>query len=147
MKAIIIQALTIYLAGITGLYKGVPVGFAIKASPFITAVCTAMGSVTAVFVIYFSGTPLKSWIIDKFGKKKIEKKKSRFTNIMEHYGVIGLGLIATGIIGPIITTILGMMLVKETKRLIIFLSIGIILWSVALTIVASISLDLLKQFI
>src|SRR6056297_1642279 len=144
MKSIVIQIVTIYLAGITGLYKGVPVGFAINASPFITAIFTALGSLTAVFVIYFSGSSLKKWIINKFARKKIDKKKSRFTTIMEHYGVIGLGLFATGIIGPIMTIILGLMLVKETKRLMIFLSIGIILWSVALTIVASVSLDLLK---
>ena len=147
MKSILIQAVTIYLAGITGLYKGVPVGFAIQASPYITAIFTALGSLTAVFVIYFSGTSIKKWIINKFFKQKIDKKKSRFTSIMERYGVIGLGLFATGIIGPIITIILGLMLVKETKRLMISLSIGIILWSVALTIIASISLDMLKQLI
>ncbi|MGM0497356.1 MAG: hypothetical protein ACQESJ_05520 [Bacteroidota bacterium] len=147
MGTIIIQIVTIYLAGITGLYKGVPVGFAIQASPYLTAACTAIGSLTAVFVIYFSGTSLKKWIINNFGKKKIEKRKSRFTSIMERYGVVGLGLIATGIIGPIITIILGLMLVQETKRLMIFLSIGIVLWSVALTIIASISLDLVKQLI
>jgi len=147
MKSILIQAVTIYLAGITGLYKGVPVGFAIQASPYITAIFTALGSLTAVFVIYFSGTSIKKWIINNFFKQKIDKKKSRFTSIMERYGVIGLGLFATGIIGPIITIILGLMLVKETKRLMISLSAGIILWSVALTIVASISLDILKELI
>jgi len=147
MKSILIQAVTIYLAGITGLYKGVPVGFAIQASPYITAIFTALGSLTAVFVIYFSGTSIKKWIINNFFKQKIDKKKSRFTSIMERYGVIGLGLFATGIIGPIITIILGLMLVKETKRLMVSLSAGIILWSVALTIVASISLDILKELI
>ena len=147
MKSVVIQIVTIYLAGITGLYKGIPMGFAINASPFITAIFTALGSLTAIFVIYFSGSSLKKWIINKFARKKIDKKKSRFTAIMEHYGVIGLGLFATGIIGPIMTTILGLMLVKETKRLMISLSIGIILWSVALTIIASISLDMLKQLI
>ena len=145
MKTIFIQIVTVYLAGITGIYKGVPVGFAIKASPYLTAVCTAMGSLTAVFVIWFSGASLKNWLINKYGKRKIEKKKSRFTSIMDRYGVIGLGLIATGIIGPIITIILGLIMVKETERLMIFLSIGIVLWSTALTIIASISLDLLKQ--
>ncbi len=147
MNEVFIQIVTIYLAGITGLYKGVPVGFALQASPYVTATFTALGSITAVFVICFSGISLKRWIINKFFRNKIEKKKSRFTSLMERYGVVGLGLLAPGIIGPIITIILGILLVKETKRLMIFLSAGIVLWSVALTIVASISLDLLEQFI
>jgi len=147
MNKMFIQIATIYLAGITGLYKGVPVGFAIQASPYVTATFTALGSITAVFAIYFSGTSLKRWIINKFFSNNIEKKKSRFTRLMEHYGVVGLGLFAPGIIGPIITIILGILLVKQTKRLMIFLITGIVLWSAALTIVASISLDLLQQFI
>jgi len=147
VKSIIIQIVTVYFAGITGLYKGVPVGYAIQASPFITAIFTALGSLTVVFVIYVSGTSIKKWIIKKFVKKQVEKKRNKFNNIMDRYGVIGLGLFAPGIIGPIITVILGLMLVRYPKRLMIFLSVGIVLWSAALTILAFVSFDLLKQLL
>jgi membrane protein YqaA with SNARE-associated domain len=144
MDGFITQIISIYLAGITGLYKGVPVGFALQASPYITALFTALGSLTTVFVLYFSGSPLRSWILNKYGKKKIEKSKSRFTTIMEKYGVVGLGVLATGLIGPIITLLIGLMLIKDMRRLMLFLSIGILLWSAALTVIASFSLELLK---
>ena len=147
MKSIIIQIVTVYFAGITGLYKGVPVGYAIQASPFITAIFTALGSLTVVFVIYVSGTSIKKWIIKKFVKKQVEKKRNKFNNIMDRYGVIGLGLFAPGIIGPIITVILGLMLVRYPKRLMIFLSVGIVLWSAALTILAFVSFNLRKQLL
>ncbi|MFO8233815.1 MAG: hypothetical protein R6U04_00225 [Bacteroidales bacterium] len=147
MRAIFIQILLIYLAGISGLYKAVPLGFAIGASPYITAVFAALGSLTAVFVLFFSGTALKAWILRIYGKKKIAKTKSRFTRIMDRYGVIGLGLFATGLIGPILTVILGILFVKESKRLMIFLCIGIILWSVALTLVGALSMDILIRFL
>lgn len=138
------QIITIYLAGITGLYKGVPVGFALQASPYITALFTALGSLTTVFALYFSGTPVKNWIISKYGKKKMEKSQSRFTSIMNKYGVVGLGVFATGLIGPIVTIILGLMLIKDAKRLMLFLSLGILIWSAALTIIASFSLELIQ---
>jgi membrane protein YqaA with SNARE-associated domain len=147
MDHILTQIFSIYLAGITGLYKGVPVGFALQASPYITALFTALGSLTTVFVLYFSGAPVKNWIINKYGKKKLEKSKGRISVIMEKYGVIGLGVIATGIIGPIITILLGLMLIKDSKRLLLFLSLGVLIWSAALTIIASFSLELLKTLI
>jgi membrane protein YqaA with SNARE-associated domain len=147
MEHFFTQIVSIYLAGITGLYKGVPVGFALQASPYITALFTALGSLTTVFVLYFSGAPVKNWIINKYGKKKIEKSKGRISAIMEKYGVVGLGVIATGFIGPIITILLGLMLIKNSKRLLLFLSVGILLWSTALTIIASFSLELLKTLI
>ena len=144
MNKVFIQIATIYLAGITGLYKGVPAGFALQASPYLTATFTALGSLTTVFVLYFSGSQVKNWFISKYGKKKAEKSKGRFTAIMEKYGVVGLGIFATGLIGPIVTVILGLMLIKNSKRLLLFLSIGILFWSAALTIIASYSLELLK---
>jgi len=95
-------------------------------------------------VLYFSGAPFKNWLISKYGKKKIEKSKGRFTTIMDKYGVVGLGVFATGIIGPIVTIILGLMLIKDAKRLMLFLSAGILIWSAALTIIASFSLELIQ---
>ncbi len=144
MEHFFTQIFSIYLAGITGLYKGIPVGFALEASPYITALVTALGSLTTVFVLYFSGSPVKNWIINKYGKKKIEKNKKQISVLIEKYGVIGLGVFATGFIGPIVTFLLGLMLIKDSKRLLLFLSIGILLWSAALTIIASYSLELLK---
>lgn len=147
MKTILIQIIEIYLAGVTGLYKGVPVGFAVGASPYITAIFTALGSLTAVFVLFFSGSAIKRRILRIYGNKKTEKSKGRVARIMDKYGVIGLGLLAPGVIGPILTVILGVLLVEKSRRFMIFLSMGIILWSAALTIIGAISLDILKEFL
>lgn len=147
MKAILVQILLIYLAGISGIYKAVPLGFAMGASPYIIAVFTALGSLTAVFVLFFSGTALKEWILRIYGKKKTEKSKGRLKRIMDRYGVIGLGLFATGIIGPLLTVTLGILLMEKSKRFLFFLGIGIVLWSTALTIVGVISLDTLQRIL
>jgi len=145
MKGFFVHVLSIYLAGITGLYKGVPLGFALQASPYLTALFTALGSITAVFIIYFSGEPFKQWLLKKYGAKKLDKKKGKFTAIMDRYGVIGLGLVGTGIIGPIVTIILGMILVSDVKRLLFFLIIGVIIWSAVLTFIGGLGLEFFQQ--
>ena len=144
MQKLLLQIVTIYIAGITGLYKGVPVGIALNAHPALIAGLTALGSITTVVVINYSGASFKKWIFGKIGKEKLEKKKGKFTHLMDRYGVIGLGLIASGTIGPIPTILLGLITLKDTSRLMIYLIIGIIVWSIGLTAVAVIGLDAIQ---
>lgn len=145
MDKFFIQASTIYLGGITGLYKGVPIGYALESHPVITALFTALGSITVIYILYFSGTSFKKWILNKYGENKMKKKQGRFRKIMDRYGVAGLGLIATGIIGPIVTVILGMILLENTRKFMFFLTLGVIIWSVLLTLIAGVSINLFQQ--
>ncbi len=144
---IIIQISAIYVAGITGLYKGVPVGVALQAHPVIIAGFTALGNITTVFILLFSGGSFKKWLFKKMGEGSLEKKKEKFTRMMDRYGTVGLGLIVSGTLGPIPAVLIGMVVVKDIRRLMIFLVVGIILWSAALTAVAVLGIDLIKHMI
>jgi hypothetical protein len=144
MEKLLLQIGSIYIAGITGLYKGVPVGVALNAHPAVIAGCTALGSITTVLVINYSGASFKKWLLNKIGMERLEKKKGKFTHLMDKYGVIGLGLIASGTIGPIPTILLGLITFNNTSKLMTYLIIGIVLWSVALTFLAVVGVDAVK---
>ncbi len=146
MNNLFTQITTIYLAGITGLYKGIPVGFALQSTPFLTALFTALGSVTIVLIIFFSGERFKTWLSRKFSKRRIQKKENLFKSIQNKYGLIGIGLIAPGIIGPIGAIILGLMILKNTKVFLFYLIAGIMVWSTALTIAGYYSMDFVIRF-
>jgi hypothetical protein len=103
-----------------------------------------LGSITAVLILNYGGESLKKWVLKKIGQDKLEKKKGKFTHLMDKYGVIGLGLIASGTIGPIATILLGLITLKDTSKLMIYLIIGIILWSIGLTFIAVIGVDAIK---
>jgi membrane protein YqaA with SNARE-associated domain len=135
-----IQISTIYLAGITGIWKGVPVGFAMEAHPLMTALFTALGSITVVLVLLTAGEPLKQRILSRYSSVKLEKKKNRMMRIMDRYGVAGVGLIATGLIGPILSTLLGLVLISKTRKLMFYLIAGVLLWSSLLTLLVSLGL-------
>ena len=133
MEKILLKYLPIYLVGITGIWKGVPVGIALQGTIFETATFTALGSITTVILLYYFGESVKKWVQKKWSKEKIAEKEGKFSRIMDKYGIIGLGLISPGPFGPITTIIVGLLIVKQTSRLMPYLIIGIIFWSFALT--------------
>lgn len=140
----LIKYFTIYLVGITGIWKGIPVGMALKSTLIETASITALGSITAVMILYYFGEPVKRWAIKNWGKDKLNKRKGKFSAVMDKYGVVGLGLLTPGPFGPITTIIVGLLIIKNTAKLMPYLIAGIIIWSFILTWVATTSLDLVK---
>lgn len=121
----------VYLAGISGLWKGVPVGIGLNLPPFFTGLFTGLGSVTAVLIIFFAGESFRNWILNKYGSKNIEKKKNRFSQMANRYGIWGLGLVTAGLLGPYTSMLLGFILIKEIKKFLFILITGIFIWSFA----------------
>lgn len=145
MQSAIIRFFTIYLVGITGIWKAIPVGIALKSTLLETAIFTALGSITTVYLLYYFGETVKRWVLKKWDKNKLERKKGKFSTIMDKYGVAGLGIICPGLFGPITTIIVGLLIISKTSRLMPYLVAGIILWSFLLTWAATTSVDLLKS--
>lgn len=127
------RVFTLYLVGITGIWKAIPVGIALKSHPIEIGTITSLGSITTVYLIYFFGEQVKGWVNRKWSKEKLESKTGKFAKIMDKYGMVGIGILTPGLFGPITSIILGLLVIKRTSRLMPYLATGIILWSFALT--------------
>ena len=134
----------LFLVGMTGIVKAVPVGLALNLSVVETGTYISLGSIVTVFILFFSGEPLKKRITKKWSKEKMEKKKGRFSVLLEKYGVAGVGLLTPGMLGPITSILIGLILLKDTSKLMPYLTAGIILWSFALSWLAFEGFDLIK---
>jgi membrane protein DedA with SNARE-associated domain len=121
--------LIVYIAGATGMWKGVPAGIALDLHPVFTGLFTALGSISSVLILYFAGDSFRQWILSKYGSKRIERKKSKFLRLTNRYGTWGLGLMATGLIGPFTSLLLGLILLKDIRKFFIYLLLGITMWS------------------
>lgn len=122
----------VYLVGATGIWKGIPVGIALGIGPFYNGFFTALGSASSVLILYFAGDKFRNWILKLYGQKRIEKKKNKFMKFANRYGVFGLGLITTALLGPFASLILGFILIKDIRKFLIFLIAAIFIWSIIL---------------
>ena len=147
MENTFIRMATIYLVGITGIWKAIPVGIMLKSHPIEIAILTSLGSITTVYLLYFFGESVKKWVLKKWSQEKLERKKGKFNEIMNKYGVFGIGIICPGIFGPITCIIVGLFVVKETARLMPYLTLGIILWSFLLTFATTSGFDLIRNWL
>lgn len=146
MDELILRYLSIYMVGIAGIWKAIPVGMALNTTLVETATFTALGSITAVGILYFFGEEVKRRVHKKWSRQKLEKRKTRFSNIMNRYGIVGLGLITPGLFGPITSIVVGLLILPQTSRLMPYLITGIIFWSFLLTWLAASGITLVGSF-
>jgi membrane protein DedA with SNARE-associated domain len=114
------------------MWKGIPVGIALGIQPICNGLFTALGSVSSVLILYFAGYNFRNWILKQYGQKRIEKKKNKFMKLANRYGVLGLGLITTGLLGPFVSLILRFILLKDIRKFLFYLIAGIFIWSIVL---------------
>ena len=114
------------------MWKGIPVGIALGIQPICNGLFTSLGSVSSVLILYFAGYNFRNWILKQYGQKRIEKKKNKFMKLANRYGVLGLGLITTGLLGPFVSLILRFILLKDIRKFLFYLIVGIFIWSIVL---------------
>ncbi len=134
----------IYLAGVTGMWKALPVGFLLKTPPFYIAIMTCLGALSCVYVIYFFGTGINRFFFRFYSEKTKDKKEGKIRRMFEKYGCPGLGLVGTLFMGQPVVMLLGMIVVKRKKNLLIWVSIGTIIWSITLTIAGTYGLKVFE---
>ncbi len=139
--------IAVYLTGATGIYKGIPVGIALGVRPLIIASLVALGAMSSALLVYFSGEPFRKWLLKKYGTKTFEHKKAKFSKWMDKYGVPGLGLMVTGLLGPFIALIIGVALLDDTRKFLFYLLAGIVLWSFGLTYLTEPVVQLVREWL
>lgn len=137
-----IANLTVILfLGVLGIWKSVPVGFILNMHPILVCTMTIIGASLGVLLIYLIGSKLKRRILSLSGKSN--KKQQKINKIFDRYGVPGLGMLATLVVGPALTMALGLTIVKNGKNLLLWTNIGIVVWSVLLTLIGQVGVNIL----
>jgi len=135
----------IFLTGLLGVWKAIPVGLALGCNAITIMLMTTAGALVAIVIIYFLGSKVKAWILKRLKKGKSEKKKGRLNRLFDKYGIPGMGILGTLLLGPNMTMAMGMIIVKNEKALLLWTALGIIIWTVALTLVGTYSVELFQK--
>ena len=121
------------MAGMLELWFAIPLGLILNLSPLITAFISALGSIVAAVIVAFVGSNLRNRFLKwRYGNDE-DLKKSRIYEIWNKYGIIGLGLLSPLLFGAPLGTALGIVLGARKNRLLIWMAVGIVIWSVGLT--------------
>jgi len=137
----------IYLTGMLGIWKAIPVGIILNASPLSICLMTILGASTTVVVIYLFGGWVRQFVLSKLNKNKLNKTKKKTNKLLARYGVIGLGLFGTMTMGPNMAILLGLIVVKARIILLAWIIIGILVWTAILTTAAALSFELFERIV
>ncbi|HMK53720.1 MAG TPA: small multi-drug export protein [Methanobacteriaceae archaeon] len=125
--------LAVFTASILELWLAVPLGLILKLNPIIVFIVSATGSIIAAILVIMAGDNLRHRFIKWKYKDEKNIQSSRLYEIWNKYGVIGLGLSSPLLFGAPLGAAVGIVLGAKKDRLILWMSVGIIIWSIGLT--------------
>ncbi|MBI5679884.1 MAG: small multi-drug export protein [Methanobacterium sp.] len=130
---IILGILLVFGASVFELWAAIPIGLAIKLNPVLIGIFSALGAIFAAFLVSTVGDNIRERFMKwRYGKNK-DIKNSSFYKIWNKYGIIGLGILSPLLFGAPLGAALGIALGARIKPLLIWMTIGIVIWSVLLT--------------
>lgn len=136
-----IELLTVFGLSIIELWAAIPAGFALNLNPIAIIIASSAGAIVGALLIILTGEKIRNKIVKwRYGDKK-DFNQSRLYRIWNKYGVVGLGLLSPLLFGALIGAALGSLLGAKRWRLLLWMSIGIVVWSIGLTAVGVASLS------
>jgi len=143
LEAIII----IFTASLAELWLAIPLGLVMGVNPIIITIVSSSGAITAAIVVTILGDNLRTRLLKwRYGDENA-LQETRLYKVWNKYGVVGLGLLSPLIFGAPLGAAVGIGLGAQKNSLLIWMSIGIILWSIGLTVAGSTGILTLEQMI
>lgn len=137
----------VFCAAVLELWLAIPLGLIMDLNPVIIVIVSSLGAIFAAVLVTIPGEFVRNRLLKwKYGDEDA-LKKSRLYEVWNKYGVAGLGILSPLILGAPLGAAMGIALGAEKNRLILWMSIGIVLWSVGLTIAGSMGLITLESMI
>ena len=129
------KIMTVTGLGIVELWAAIPTGTALKLNPIINGFASGLGAFLGALLVIIIGDRLRNWLLKK--KEKAHKNDGQIYRIWEKYGVIGLGMLSPLITGALLGAAIGISLGASPKRLLFWMTIGIAIWTVVLTMIST----------
>jgi hypothetical protein len=132
-----IKLLSVYGLGLIGLWESVPAGFALRLPPTLIGLVSALGSLTASLLVLLLGDRIRSRLLARRAKPDADaaaKPERLIDRVWRRYGIIGLGLVGPGLTGAPLGIALGLSLRAPARPLMLWTALGVVLWTVVLTL-------------
>lgn len=135
---LLIKLLTVFGLGAVELWVAIPAGFAMKLPLAVTAITAASGAMLGLLIILNAGERIRNRLLKRVNT--LGERNRYIHRISDRYGVAGLGLLSPLLIGAPLGTALGIALGLPANRIFFWMSLGIIVCSIGLTIITELGL-------
>lgn len=130
----LIKLLSVFAFGMIGLWEGIPLGFVLKLPPVLTGIFSALGTTFATLLVLILGERVRTRLVRRRPQATEDVPRERLIDrVWRRYGIIGLGLLAPCLTGAPIGIAMGLVLRAPAGRMLFWLLIGIVVWTVILT--------------
>ena len=136
----ILKLLSVIALATIELWAAIPTGLALGLNPFLVGLGAAVGAILGTLIVVLVGERLRNWLVRRYSRKKEKQKPGLISKIWQRYGLIGLGLLAPLLTGAPLGAALGLSLGAQAGRLMVWMSLGIVLWTAILTTAGSLGL-------
>jgi len=137
------KLLTIFALGVAELWAAAPAGAVMGLDPLLVCLVAAAGAVSGGTVVILLGERVKAWLERKKKREKLEERRGFLYRVWLRYGVVGWGLLAPLLVGSPLGAALGLALGAPPRRLLPWLAVGAILWSVVFSVLTALGSHLL----
>ncbi len=135
--------LTVFGLAVGEIWFAVPVGLALGLAPLVVWIITIAGSLSGVLVIALGGHRVRTRLT-RGRRGWVAARAGRTYSIWIRFGVPGWGLGSPLLVAPAMGTALGILLGAPRGRLLVWMSMGVILWTSILVLVGAVGLRLMR---
>lgn len=130
---IIPKILSIFALAWFSFWPAIPAGLALGLSPLIVIATTTISYASGAVLVALFGGRVRDWALRRMGRQTDGQSDTLIARIWQRFGVMGLGIAAPMTVGAQIGAALGITLNAPPRRLLLWMSIGALAWSIALT--------------
>jgi hypothetical protein len=139
-----LRLLAVLGLGAVTLWGAIPIGLALGLDPWAACVAAATGAALGTLAVSAVGDRIRNHPPTPLAKAAT-RHRGLLYRIWLKYRAPGLGLAAPLFVGAPLGTAMGIILGAPTARLLLWMMLGIVLWSTGLTVVATIGLSVLQH--
>lgn len=136
-----VSIIIVFLIGALELWGAIPAGFGFGLHPIVVGLAAGLGSATGAIIAIFAGEGVRKLFLR--GKKPEDLKG--LTGAIVRKGIPAVGLLGPFLIGATVSAAIGAGIGMKRRPLVIWMLIGITLWTVILTTLAAFGVSLLPQ--
>lgn len=135
-------AIPVLILGAIEIWAAVPAGVALGLPYVVVWILSATGSLASVALVSNAGDAARAWLVRRFGHGGLAPR-GRLWSIWVRWGVPGWGLVSPLVFAPPMGTALALALGAPRKRLWLWMSAGVLVWTTILVVAVALGVSVI----